>query len=74
MMLRNLHLSVPTKGTITWPISCTKGGYISVPKEKIIIGGGRNKDAMGLENEDFSDKDQCQCMYTSEFFTYIFFI
>ena len=27
---------------------------------------------MGLENEDFSDEDQCQCMYTWEFFAYIF--
>ena len=28
---------------------------------------------MGLENEDFSDEDQCQCMYTWEFFAYSFF-
>ena len=27
---RTLHY-VPNKGTITWPITCTKGGYISVP-------------------------------------------
>ena len=26
---------------------------------------------MGLENEDFSDDDQYQCMYTWEFFAYI---
>ena len=26
---------------------------------------------MGLENEDFSDEDQCQCKYTWEFFAYI---
>ena len=25
---------------------------------------------MGLKNEDFSDEDHCQCMYTWEFFTY----
>ena len=38
----------------------------------VIIGGGRlNTEAMGLENEDFSDEDQCQCMYTWEFFGYI---
>ena len=28
---------------------------------------------MGLENKDFSDEDQRQCMYTWGFFTYIFF-
>ena len=33
----------------------------------IIGGGGLNTEAMGLENEDFSDEDQCQCMYTWEF-------
>ena len=31
---------------------------------KIIIGGGLSTDALGLENEDFSDDDQCQCMCT----------
>ena len=29
--------------------------------------------AMGLENEYFSDEDQYECMYTWEFFEYIFF-
>ena len=28
-------------------------------------------EAMGLENEDFSDENQCQCMYTWKFFAYI---
>ena len=28
---------------------------------------------MGLENEDFSDEDQCQCTYTWEFFAYSYF-
>ena len=27
---------------------------------------------MGLEIEDFSDEDQCQCMYTWEFLAYFF--
>ena len=70
---RTLHY-VPNKGTIKWPISCTKGGHISVPSEKTIIGGRLNTSPMGLKNKDFSDKDQCQCMYTKEFFAYIFFI
>ena len=34
---------------------------------------GINTDDMGLKNKDFSDEDQCQCMYTLEFFAYIFF-
>ena len=29
-------------------------------------------EAMGLENEDFSDEDQCQCLCTWEFFAHIF--
>ena len=29
-------------------------------------------EAMGLEYEDFSE-DQCHCMYTWEFFAYIYF-
>ena len=37
----------------------------------IIGGGGLNTEAMGFENEDFSDEDQCQCMYIWEFFAYI---
>ena len=41
---------------LTRPVSCTIG--------KIIIDGGLNTDAMGLENEEFSNEDQCQCMYT----------
>ena len=28
---------------------------------------------MDLENEDFHDEDQCQCMYTWELFAYAFF-
>ena len=32
-----------------------------------------NTEAMGLENKEFCDKDQWQCMYTWEFFVYIFF-
>ena len=32
-----------------------------------------NAEAMGLENEDFCDEDQCQSMYTWEFFAFIFF-
>ena len=32
-----------------------------------------NTEAMVLENKDFCDKDQWQCMYTWEFFVYIFF-
>ena len=34
---------------------------------------GKNTEAMGLENEDFSDEEQCQWMYTWEFFAYTFF-
>ena len=34
---------------------------------------GMNTEAMVLENKDFCDKDQWQCMYTWEFFVYIFF-
>ena len=50
---------------LTWQISCTKGwGNISASKEKNIIDGGLNTEAMSLENKDFSDEDQCQCMYT----------
>ena len=37
----------------------------------IIGSGGLNTEAMGLENENFSGEDQCQCMYTWEFFAYI---
>ena len=58
---------------LNWPISCTKGlANISTPLEKIIVGGGLNTEAMGLENEDFNDEDQSQCMYNWKFFTYIF--
>ena len=49
---------------LTWPISCTNSrGNISTPYEKITIGGEINMKAMCLENLDFSDEDQCQCIY-----------
>ena len=64
-----IYISMYPLRALTWPISCTKGsGSISTPQEKIIIGGGLNTEAMGLENGDFSDEDQCQCMHTWEFF------
>ena len=64
-----IYISMYSLRALTWPISCTKGwGSISTPQEKIIIGGGLNTEAMGLENGDFSDEDQCQCMHTWEFF------
>ena len=69
-----IYISVYQIRALIWPVSCTKGwGNISTPWEKVIIDGGLNTEAIGLENEDFSDEDQCQCMYTWEFFAYIFF-
>ena len=32
--------------------------------KKIIIGGGLYTEAMGLENEDFLDDDQRECMFS----------
>ena len=29
---------------------------------------------MVLENEDFSDEDQCQCMCNLKFFAYVLFV
>ena len=69
-----IYISMYPIRALTWSISCTKGwGNISKKKEKNIIGGGLNTEAMGLENEDFSDEDHCQCMYTWEFLAYIFY-
>ena len=41
--------------------------------KKTIIDGGLNTEDMDLENENFSDEDQCQYLYTWKFFAYIFF-
>ena len=56
-VIRHLHLYVPNKGTYManqLPIRVRK--YFNTIG-KTIIGGGINKEAMGLENEDFSDED-----------------
>ena len=45
---------------LAWPMTCTKGwGNISTTKEKIIIGARINTEAIGLEDEGFSEEDQC---------------
>ena len=50
--------------TLTWQISCTKRMkkyFNTIRKNNYwwIL----NTNAMGLENEDFSNEDQYQCMY-----------
>ena len=60
-----IYISMYPVRALTWQNSCTKGwGNISASKEKNIIDWGLNTEAMSLENKDFSDEDQCQCMYT----------
>ena len=55
-------------------VNVTKSaGNLVTFTEEILNGKLFSYSAMGLENEDFSDEDQCQCMYTWEFFAYIFF-
>ena len=56
--MRNLHLYVPSKGTYMANQLYYRRTYFSA-KEEVVIGGGLNAEAMGFENDDFSDEDKC---------------
>ena len=59
--MRNLHLYVPNKDTYQ-SVVLKDEEIFQHHRKKNIICEGINTEAMALENEDFSDENQCQCI------------
>ena len=60
----NVHITMyPIRALLHDQSFVLKEDIFQYRRKKLLLVGGLNTDAMGLENKDFSDKDQCQCMY-----------